>query len=82
MERRFTLKCVRDIITTCRLLQKMSAYTRDFDEIKYMYFLIKGDELLQKHIETWGKSRNSFKKRIFRERVYNKKYLKTKTNLW
>ena len=35
-----------------KLPPKMSAYRRDSDEIKYMYFLIKGDELLQKHIET------------------------------
>ena len=26
----------------------MSAYTRDFDETKYMYFLIIDDELLEK----------------------------------
>ena len=27
---------------------KMSAYRKDFDETKYIYFLIKGDELLEK----------------------------------
>ena len=29
--------------------QKMSAYSRDFDETKYMSFLIKDDELLEKY---------------------------------
>ena len=32
----------------CIFLPKMSAYRRDFDETKYMSFLIKDDELLQK----------------------------------
>ena len=27
----------------------MSAYIKDFDETKYMSFLIKGDELLEKY---------------------------------
>ena len=29
-------------------LQKMSVYRKDFDETKYMSFLIKDDELLEK----------------------------------
>ena len=29
----------------------MSAYRRDFDETKYISFLIKNDELLEKHNE-------------------------------
>ena len=33
----------------------MSAYRRDFDETKYMSFLIKVDELLEKYIEIWEK---------------------------
>ena len=32
----------------CIFLPKMSAYRKDFDETKYMSFLIKHDELLQK----------------------------------
>ena len=31
------------------MLPKMSAYRKDFDETKYMSFLIKGDELLEKY---------------------------------
>ena len=34
----------------------MRAYRRDFDETKYMSFLIKNDELLQKYNEVWEKS--------------------------
>ena len=33
------------------MLPKMSAYRRDFDETKYMSFLIKDDELLEKYNE-------------------------------
>ena len=40
----------------------MSAYTRDFDENKYMSFWIKYDELLEKNNEIWEKLRNSIKK--------------------
>ena len=39
----------------------MSAYRRDFDETKYMYFLIKDDELLEKYNEIWEKVQNSIK---------------------
>ena len=46
----------------------MSAYRRDFDETKYISFLIKDDELLGKYSEIWKKfqkvSNNSLKKRI------------------
>ena len=34
----------------------MGAYRRDFDETKYMTFLIKDDELLEKYNEIWKKS--------------------------
>ena len=40
----------------------MRAYRRDFDETKYMSFLIKHDELLQKYDEIWEKVKNSIKK--------------------
>ena len=56
----------------------MSAYTRDFDETKYMSFSIKYDELLEKSNEIWEKLRNSIKKECDSEPVYNEKYLKTK----
>ena len=34
----------------------MSAYRRDFNETKYITFLIKDDELLEKYNEIWGKN--------------------------
>ena len=34
----------------------MNAYKRDFDESKYTSFLIKNDELLEKHNEILEKS--------------------------
>ena len=33
----------------------MSAYRRDFNETKYMTFLMKDDELLEKYNEIWEK---------------------------
>ena len=54
----------------------MSAYRRDFDEIKYISFLIKGNELLEKYNEIWQKVKDSLKKEFYSESVYNKKYLK------
>ena len=35
---------------------------RDFDETKYISFLIKNDELLEKYKEIWEKVKNSIKK--------------------
>ena len=43
-------------------LPKMSAYRKDFDETKYMSFLIKHDELLEKYNEIWEKVKNTIKK--------------------
>ena len=56
----------------------MSAYRKDFDETKYVSFLIKDDKLLEKYNEMWGKVKNSIKKEFDSEPVYNEKYLKPK----
>ena len=37
------------------MLPKMSAYRRDFDETKYMSFLIKDDQLLERCNKIWNK---------------------------
>ena len=58
----------------------MGAYRRDFDETKYMSFLIKDDELLEKYKEIWEKVKNSIKKYFDSEPVYYEKYLKAKIN--
>ena len=49
----------------------MSTYRRDFDETKYMSFLIKNDELLEKCNEIWERVKNSIKKEFDSETVYN-----------
>ena len=54
----------------------MSAYRRDFDETKYISFLIKDNLLLEKYNEIWQKIKNSLKKEFYSESVYNEKYLK------
>ena len=54
----------------------MTTYRKDFDETKYLYFLIKDDELLEKYLEIWEKPKNSLNKEFDSEPVYNEKYLK------
>ena len=54
----------------------MSAYRKDFDEIKYISFLIKTDELLKKWNGIWEKVKNSLRREFYSEPVYNDKYLK------
>ena len=56
----------------------MIAYRINLDESKYMSFLIKDDELLEKYNETWEKVSKSIKKEFDSEPVYKEKYIKTK----
>ena len=42
----------------------MSAYGRDFDETKYMSFLIKDEELLEKYDEILEKVKKQYQKRV------------------
>ena len=51
----------------------MSAYRRDFNETKYMSFLIKDDELLEKYNKIWEKVKNIISKEFDRKPVYNEK---------
>ena len=46
----------------CIFLKKMSAYRKDFDETKYVSFLIKDNKLLEKYKAIWEKVKNSLKK--------------------
>ena len=46
----------------CIFFPKISAYKRHFDETKYISFLVRDDELLEKHNEIWEKVKNSIKK--------------------
>ena len=50
----------------------MTAYRKDFDETKFMSFLIKDDELLEKYNEIWEKVTDGLKKGLDGEPVYNK----------
>ena len=43
-------------MSLCILPPKLSGYKRHFDETKYMSFLIKNNELLEKYNEVWDKS--------------------------
>ena len=47
----------------------MSAYRKDFNETKYMYFLIKDDKLLEKYNDISEKVRNIIKKKFDSETV-------------
>ena len=60
------------------MLLNKSVCRRDFDETKYMSFLIKNDELLKKYNKIWDKVSNFMKKGFDSEPVYKDKYLKTK----
>ena len=40
----------------------MNRYRKDFDETKFMSFLIKDDELLERYNEIWEKVKCSLKK--------------------
>ena len=71
-------KDAKKIKPLCISLPKMSAYRKDFDETKYISFLIKDDELLEKYNKILGKVKNILKKEFDREPVYNEKHLKAK----
>ena len=43
-----------------------------------MYFLIEGDDLLEKYNTTWNKVNTDIKNVFDWERVYNKRFLKSK----
>ena len=56
----------------------MSANRKNFDETKYISFLIKDDDLLKKYNKNWEKVKNSIKNVFDSELVYNEKYIKAK----
>ena len=60
------------------MLPKTSAYIKSCDgHTKWLYFLIEGNE---KYNTIWGNVSADIKKEFDSEPVYNKNYLKTKTN--
>ena len=60
------------------MLPKMSGYIKNFNEPKYMSFLVKEDELLKTYNKILNKVSISIKKEFDSEPVYNEKFLKTK----
>ena len=58
----------------------MSAYRRDFDETKYMSFLIKYDILLKKYNKILKRVKNTIDRKFDRDPVYNENNLKAKIN--
>ena len=56
----------------------MTEYRKDFGESKYISFLIKDDELLEKYNEIQKKVKNSLKEELDSKPIYNEKYLKAK----
>ena len=71
-------KDAKKIKPSCIFLPKMTEYRKVFDETKYIYFLIKDDELLEQYNEIWEKLKNSLKKELGSNPIYNEKYLKAK----
>ena len=61
------------------MLPKTSAYVKSYDrQTKWMYFLIKDDELLEKYNAIWNKVSADTRKEFDSEPVYNKEFLKIK----
>ena len=72
-------KYAKKIRPLCIFLPKMTAYRKDFDEIKFMSLLIKDHELLQKYNDIWEKIKDSLKREFDSKPVYNKiQYLNLK----
>ena len=66
------------VMLLCIMLPEMNAYKRDFEKTKYMSYLIKDNESLEKYHEIWDKACNIIKKGFYSDSVYSDKYLKTK----
>ena len=61
------------------MLTEASVYVKISDgKIKWMYFLIEDDDLLEKDNTIWDKETADMKKEFDSKPVYNKNYLKTK----
>ena len=71
----FGYKDAKKVRPLCVMLPKMSAYSRDFDEIKYMFFFFdKKGWIAKKYNKILDNFTNSLKKGFDSEHVYNEKY--------
>ena len=77
-----TIKILKRNRALCLFLSKMPKYRRDFSKTKHMSFLIKDNKLLGKCNEIWEKVKNSIKKEIDNEPIYNEKYVKAKLKFY
>ena len=59
----------------------MSTYKRDIDKAKCMHYLIKDEKNFDKYNEICEKVSNIVKKKVNRELVHNKKYLKAEKKI-
>ena len=57
-------RILKKIRPLCLFFPKMSGYRRDFDETKYISFLIQDDELLEKYNEICEKLEKASKKNL------------------
>ena len=62
------------------MLPKRTAYVKSYDgQVKWMYFLIEDDNLLEKYDTIWDKVSADIRKEFNSGPVYNKVFLDTKT---
>ena len=77
------LRRVLNVSSATKMLKKVKLlciflpYRRDFDETKYLCFLVKDDELLEKYNDIWEKVSQSIKKELDGKPVNYEKHLKT-----
>ena len=63
----------------CIILPQMNGYIKYFENgQKNMYFLIKNDEVWQKHEDIWGVIKNKLNIKFQSQPIYENKYLKAK----
>ena len=61
------------------MLPKASDYVKSYDkQTKWIYSLIKDDDLLEKYNTIWDKVSDDIRNEFDNESVYNKEFLKTK----
>ena len=65
IKKRESTGSTKNIRPLCMFLPKMSAYSIDFDETKYISCLIKDDKLFKKYNKIWKKVKNNLNKKIW-----------------
>ena len=71
-------KNAKKIKPLCVFVRKMTAYRKDFDEAKFVSFLLKDDKLFGKCNEIWDKVSSAIENEFDSNLVYNKKYVRGK----